>query len=614
MAESAVNTLRAFLEANTDQKGTPLYRSALKKLEELVQVDVPPAMQRAQNMPEKVSFAEFALATPAGRFIEGAADLPLGAAQFISESLGVEGMNEFMRKREERIQRGREAIGSEGFDLARLTGNIGTGVAATAGLAPAASLAGKTAQGAGLGAVFGAASPATSDDPEGEKASQISTGTIFGGAFPMAQAAASKVLGPVARKTKDIATNIADPFLPGGAERSVRRLVQETGDMDELVTALRSGEGTAPQRAVATNNTRFEALGREVQKRRPDSAALIQKAQNEARELLLDEAGGATAGQSLDDVINTATQNRRQVTQPLYEAARNSDSAVDINRTATLIDNMIKNDPNNQKLVSVLESIKPTLSGTSPRDAISASQNLSRIMTEKGPNGAPINEAIVRQLLTVKRSLDGQIAKVTPEYKEANALFSELSVPIERAQIAQRLQQTLRAPLAGDADSVIAQRGSAFANALRDERRLVRQATGFKRGKPLEEIFDEEQMGKILTVSDQIKNDAELIRLATFGREELRRMIGDLEGDTLVNPLQRVIMVINGIIKRGGALQREQTLTKAAELFENPTQLADLLERATAAETAALKTGLSQLPSGSLIRTVPAITATQGEQ
>jgi hypothetical protein len=68
-------------------------------------------------------------------------------------------------------------------------------------------------------------------------------------------------------------------------------------------------------------------------------------------------------------------------------------------------------------------------------------------------------------------------------------------------------------------------------------------------------------------------------------------------------------MVINGIIKRGGALRKEKTLNRAAELFEDKLALADLLEKATVAERADLKTGLDKLPAGTLVRTAPAITA-----
>ena len=601
----AITQLRTYLEANTDKKGTPLYDMALEKLRELVKVDVPPRMQEALDQ-NKVNFAEFALATPAGRFIEGAADLPLGAAQFISESLGVEGMNEFMRRREERIQRGREAVGSEGFDLPRLLGNVGTGIAAVSGVAPATTFTGRTAQGAGLGSVFGAATPATSEDPDTEKARQITTGTVFGGAFPAAGEAVRRTLGPVFRKAGDVVTNVADTFLPGGLDRSARRLVQSTGNTDDLVQSLRTGEGTTAQRTTGANNTRFSALARGVERRRPDTAALVERAQNQARVALLREAGG---GQNLDDVITTATQSRRQITQPLYNAANESTAVVNVKRTADLIDNLIKNDPNNQRLVPVLQTVKTTLAENTPRSLISASQNIGRIMREKGPNGQPINEAIVRQLITVKRSLDNQIAKVVPEFKEANRLFSELSVPIEKAQIAQRLERALTSPLSGSADSVIRQRGSVFSNALRDERMLVRQATGFKRGKRLDQIFDEEELGKILSVSEQVKNDAELLRLASFGREEMRRMVGDLEGKTLPNPLERTIMVINGIIKRGGVARREGTLNRAAEIFEDPLKLAELLEKASPAEVIRLKSGLGDIPAGTFARTVPAITA-----
>jgi len=176
-----------------------------------------------------VDFGTFFLSTPAGKFIEGAADLPLGAAQFISESLGSTKVTEFLRERKQRQDRGQAAVdsvapkggvagGAEKFldVIANPAGNILLGGAATKGIALASTMLGKVAQGAGLGALFGAATPATSDDIASEKSQQIAVGSLVGGAVPGAIAAAKGVF--------NVGKNLLSTIMPGGSTRRVKEL------------------------------------------------------------------------------------------------------------------------------------------------------------------------------------------------------------------------------------------------------------------------------------------------------------------------------------------------------------------------------------------------------
>ncbi len=97
--------------------------------------------------------------TPAMRFVQGAADLPLGAAQLASRAIPGNAAQDYMDRvissREEIMQEGRSDRGSEGFDFYRLAGNIGGSVplGAVKGGATALSRVGtSTAIGGGIGA------------------------------------------------------------------------------------------------------------------------------------------------------------------------------------------------------------------------------------------------------------------------------------------------------------------------------------------------------------------------------------------------------------------------------------------------------------------------------
>lgn len=555
------------------------------------------AMERARGTVRQpsVDFPTFALGTPVGRFIEGAADLPLGAAQFITESLGSTKVTDFLKKREQRISTGREAVaraeGREtgGFDIPRFAGNIALAVALTKGIPISPTIPGRIVQGAGIGAVTGAAVPAVSEDIEREKTTQIAVGGATGGVIPAA--------GGLFRKAGQMVRNLVDPFLPGGIQRAVRETAAEAveGPIAPVTTQLRAG-GTTEQALGRTDEPTLAGLARQIEGRAPKELAKQTAEENASRIAAVRQAGGGTGevplAQTIDDLIKTRTQQ----TAPLFTAASKSTATVTPKRANELVDGFIESDPNNQKLIPVLNQIKQTLTGNSPRELISASQNIGRLMSEKGPTGQRVNEAIVRQLNIIKKALDNDIGKAVPEFKQANALFQELSEPVNRAQVAQRLEQKLTSPLAGDTESVIQQRGAQFASALDDERKLIAQATGFKRGTGLDKFFSEEDLTKIGNIADRLKNDAEFSRLATIGRGQAGRITQDLEAQTLVNPLNRIIMVINRVLTLSGRARKEETLNQAAQVFRDPKKLAGLLDSADPAQRGQIKTLLDSIP------------------
>lgn len=561
------------------------------------------AQEEKAREAEKPSLLTQARGTPAGRVVEGFVDLPLGAAQFVSESLGVEAVTEILKKREASIAEGRAAFDrgeDQGFDAFRLGGNLALGVLAARGLKLPSTFIGKVFQGLGIGAVTGAATPVTEGDVSEEKAAQIGIGASTGGIVP---AAAGLVKAGV---------RSARALLPGGATANVRRLATEAVEGETAPVARELRAGGIPEQAIGrSGEPTLAALARGAQRRAPRETVRRTAEENTARVRTVREAGGGSADVPLSETIDSATRARASRTNPLFEAASKSTATVNTSRTSQLITRMIESDPNNQKLVPVLNQIQQTLEGGSAREVISASRNIGRLMSEKGPTGAPVNENIVRQLNIVKKALDKQIGRAVPEFKEANELFQTLSRPVNRAQVAQRLEQRLTAPLAGDESSVIQQRGAQFTAALDDERKLIAQSTGFKRGTGLDQFFDEDELVKLGNVADRLKADAEFQRLATLGTPEAKRLIAGLEPPKPIGMLDRTIVIIKGILTKAGAATEEATLKRASEIFADPQALANLLDGADARTVTALKRVINAIPFEDLARTAPAITATR---
>lgn len=132
----------------------------------------------------------------------------------------------------------------------------------------------------------------------------------------------------------------------------------------------------------------------------------------------------------------------------------------------------------------------------SPQALKSASQNIGDLINKKGPTGENINEAIVRELTTIKKSLDHQIGKAEPAYKAAQQLYAEKSGPINQMDVARLIAQKSVNPLRENI------RPESFAKAISDE--TARKATGFKRAK-IDKIMTPDQMGTLNAIKQDLQ-------------------------------------------------------------------------------------------------------------
>jgi len=106
------------------------------------------------------------------------------------------------------------------------------------------------------------------------------------------------------------------------------------------------------------------------------------------------------------------------------------------------------------------------------------------------------NKYIRRELKTVQKSLERQIAKTVPEFGQAEKVFKQASVPINQMQIGQQLYESLVPPLAQGTEL---QRltPAAFARAAGSLDELARSATKGPRGIRAANVMTPEQMSTI---------------------------------------------------------------------------------------------------------------------
>jgi len=490
--------------------------------------------------------------------------------------------------------------GLEGFEQARseaggsnvpvFAGQVATGAALTGGIAPAAGFIGRAGQGLGLGAIMGAVEPVTSTDANFEtaKVAQMATGAAVGTGMSL--------LGSMGR-------TLARRILPKGAELEAGRVANEIAGerQPQVVAALQANQQpglTAGQAATPAGSAEFSALQRRASQVRGAASQYqdIAQAQNAQRATAL----SAIAGTS-DDIANLQ-RTRTAATSPLYEAADLSKAPADVTRTLRLIDGITAR-RSNESAFNVLGNVRQTLLRPFFKDAdmlvpeervpqlISASRNLSQLLDAKDPMGRPVNQAISRELTTIKKSLDAQIAKAAPEFGQAQKLFADLSKPIDRMKVGQYIQDRL-IPAINDVGADAPQRATVFANAMRDMNESVRAATGFKRGGGLADLMTPDELLQLGNIGSGLARDVDLQRLAQAGSRGANDVTSEMFKESIGNFLNPVIAITNAILRRTGSPAAERTMSVIAQNMQDPAAMARIMQAATVAERRAIERGI----------------------
>ena len=286
-------------------------------------VSKPPTMFTPSGERPEPSFADPALLRghPLVRFAEGAASPVIGAVQLGANAVGAGApVNEFIASSDRRAEEARAQLGNEGIDFWKLGGTVVSPAVLAAMKVPmAASVGGRAAQGAAIGAGFGAASPvADESDYWMKKLGQVGTGAVIGGVIPPVIDAA--------RKGAEVARNIVDPLLPGGAERGASRIMgtaagpkraaieAELARNQELVPGSLP---TAPEAAARAGSPEFAALQRIAADHRPSAYSDIAQAQVAARKAAIEKFGKDKVA------LEAATKLRADNATEGYGAVRN---------------------------------------------------------------------------------------------------------------------------------------------------------------------------------------------------------------------------------------------------------------------------------------------------
>jgi hypothetical protein len=196
--------------------------------------------------------------------------------------------------------------------------------------------------------------------------------------------------------------------------------------------------------------------------------------------------------------------------------------------------------------------------------------------------------------MTVKKSLESQINKVEGAYGKAQEAYAVNSLPLNQMDLWRTMQEKFITPTGKEAPG-------SYLKSLRDEAKLIKQATGFKRGDDIKSIFNQEQSALAARLAAEM--EMELLKKRMTGEVNIAGIGKSAEGlePKLPNMLMRETMVANFILRTLAKNANVDVNIAAANILKDPKQLAGVLKqikpehRSTALktikETAATKAG-----------------------
>lgn len=364
-------------------------------------------------------------------------------------------------------------------------------------------------------------------DPVGA-AADLST-LFTGGAAATARITptASKVLGAVGKYTNPLlpvttaasyglalgakgAGNIVDAIAgeraAARAGNIVRNALTEEGRVPQNIAAAQNAlanaqPGMTVRQALAdVTSPQVQYLGKTVQaKTAPGNALSVAQAQ---------EANRMARLQGVTPNLQSAEAMRSNVSGPLYTAATQPTTAINVLPLTQSIDDLLVANPGNTKLVSALNQVKTGLeASTNAQQVSSVLDNLKDLIASKD------NKFIVKNLANVKSTIE----QALPGYERAQQVFAAASPPVNQAKVLGAMQDVLTQPLG------VGERAGPFMTALgRGETALLKKATGAARYDDLSQVLSPQQMGVVKGIESELKRNAEVVRQTQAGADAMK--------------------------------------------------------------------------------------------
>jgi hypothetical protein len=535
------------------------------------------ARRRAESQARVAPFKqEFPLATGAGELsAEVLATAPAGAALAAPVARLAPGLSQAIR-----------------------TGGFSTGRTVQGGAARAADLGTRVAG----GAVTGGATAALINPAEAESGALTGAGlaAVAPGAVNLLAKGAGKI-ADMRQAPNQLAAQIARKSLGSPEQIDAARAAMQQAQAEGLdLTAQQAlaRYGVISPAAQATLEKAIKKSAPKGAQAAIDTRATIEAAQESARQSTI---RGVTPD------LQAAINARRAASQPLYAAADKAIVPVDA-ELGGLISRMPEGTLASAANIAKMEGRPFIMGKTTPArmvetGVLDAAGNpvmrelpgqtaeitgeslhyLKRALSDIA-YGAPTSQ-VGRDTQLAARTLLNDYTKVfetkVPEYGQARQIFSDLSAPVNQAQVLREMASVLEKPGGGE-------RVGPFLNILgRGEQAMLKRAGG--RGAPrfesLSEVLTPEQLAKVKEVAKQLETDAAIGAQITPGQQRASDLIKDeLANYRIPNPLNSLVAIANRVLESLGTKVGDKTIQKLADASLSAKSFDELLATLPAPE------------------------------
>lgn len=342
----------------------------------------------------------------------------------------------------------------------------------------------------------------------------------MGAGFGALGGLAGKAIPMVARAGYGALKGLAEPFVKGGRERIAGRTLQRFTTDENALQGLATGPTATGARQTLSEAARdpgLATLERAIAQLDPQTAAALAaraEANNASRVgVLQDIAGDSTRRGAAEGVRSAASK-------PLYETA---DAAV------VQLDGAFGGFMKRPAFAAAVEQAEKLAKNEGLADLFfRGSKGEPIAITGQGAHyiKKALDDAMERTSSTymgdaaakatgqTQKAFLGWLDKQVPEYAVAKEVFADLSKPLARMDVGQRLLDKTTSA-ARDLGGNRRLQANAFARALNDEEALIRQATGSNRApQALADLLTPDQMAKVGAVRNELETLASLASAA----------------------------------------------------------------------------------------------------
>jgi len=431
----------------------------------------------------------------------------------------------------------------------------------------------------------------------GSQAAGRAAGNVAeGAAFEIGGQVAGKAINKLVDAGTFLAGKVADiNQLPRQLAAKIARKSFETPEnvaagRNALQEAIKAGDDVTAQQALAQGKVVAPGAQAVIQKTISRTSPAVQETK-----ALADEAARMSTIKDVTPDLNAAVVARRDASKPFYEAADKAIVPLDKDVSAVLARmpegtlakaaEIAKMEgrpfimgkavaeqkvPNALGTVDIIPAKTPELTGESMHYIRRALSDVAYGPTASTGAGRDTQMAARTLLDDYIKIFESKV----PEYAQARAVFSDLSAPVNQAQVLKEMVSVLEKPGGGE-------RIGPFLNVLgRGEEAMLKRAggKGAPRFESLAEVLTPEQLQSVRAVADQLATEASIGKQISAGQQLATKLLKDeLPNYRLPNIFNVIATTANKMLDVLGLKVGEKTIREISKAGETAKSFDELL-------------------------------------